>query len=76
MMTLKQKIEQDGILTTAHHDYKRGMGSYAFFKVNNHTTSDDLVQDTFIKTWNYLVRGGEDRFNEAIFVSHPEPIDH
>ncbi|MDP3955799.1 MAG: RNA polymerase sigma factor [bacterium] len=59
MMTLKQKIEQDGILTTAHHDYKRGMGSYAFFKVNNHTTSDDLVQDTFIKTWNYLVRGGK-----------------
>ena len=42
----------------AHHDYEPGMHSYASFKVHNTTTGDDLVQDTFIKTWSYIVRGG------------------
>lgn len=58
MMTPKQKNEREGILTAAHHDYERGMNSYAFFKTHNHTTGKDLVQDTFIKTWSYLVKGG------------------
>jgi DNA-directed RNA polymerase specialized sigma24 family protein len=35
------------------------MGSYSFYKVSNHATSDDLVQDTFIKTWSYLAKGGK-----------------
>lgn len=34
------------------------MNSYAFFKTHNHATSQDLVQDTFVKTWEYLVKGG------------------
>jgi len=35
------------------------MHAYASFKVNSRTTGQDLVQDTFIKTWGYLVRGGK-----------------
>lgn len=76
MMTPKQKIEREGVLTTAHHDYERGMDSYAFSKVHSHATGQDLVQDTFIKTWRYLVRGGGDCFDEVIFISHPEPTDY
>lgn len=59
MMTPKQKIEREGILTSAHNDYEKRMNSYAFFKVNNQKTSQDLVQDTFMKTWIYLVKGGK-----------------
>jgi len=59
MMTPKQKIKREGVLTVAHHDHERGMNSYAFFKTHNHATGQDLVQDTFIKTWAYLVRGGK-----------------
>jgi RNA polymerase sigma-70 factor (ECF subfamily) len=51
--------ESKAELTTAHHDYAKGMGSYSFFKTHNHATSDDLVQNTFVKTWGYLVRGGK-----------------
>jgi RNA polymerase sigma-70 factor (ECF subfamily) len=58
-MTPKQKIEREGVLTTAHRDHERGMNSYAFFKTHNHATGEDLVQDTFIKTWAYLVREGK-----------------
>jgi len=46
-------------LTAAHHDYERGMNSYAFFKTHNHATGQDLVQNTFTKTWAYLVKGGK-----------------
>jgi len=59
MTTLKQKIERKRVLTMAHYDHDRGMNSYAFFKVHNHATGQDLVQDTFIKTWAYLVKGGK-----------------
>lgn len=58
-MTPTEKIEREGILTVAHHDYDKRMNSYAFFKVHNHATGEDLVQDTFIKTWAYLVKGGK-----------------
>lgn len=58
-MTPKQETQRKATLTSAHHDYAKGMNSYSFFKVHNHATSDDLVQDTFIKTWNYLARGGK-----------------
>ncbi len=54
-MTMTQKT----ILTLAHHDYERGLNSYAFFKTGNHAIGEDLVQDTFVKTWVYLVRGGK-----------------
>lgn len=59
MMTPKQKTERQAVLTVAHHDYEKGLNSYAFFKVHNHVVGEDLVQDTFLKTWKYLVKGGK-----------------
>jgi len=60
MMTPKQKNEREIVLNAAHHDHERSMNSFALFKTHNHATGQDLVQDTFIKTWGYLVKGGED----------------
>lgn len=59
MMTPKQKTRREGLLTAAYHDHEKGMNSHAFFKVHNHATGQDLVQDTFMKTWRYLVKGGK-----------------
>ena len=53
----------------AHHDYEKGLNARAFFKVNNHDLGEDLVQDTFIKTWKYLVRGGKIEVMKA-FLYH------
>jgi len=58
-MTPKQEIQRRIILTVAHHDYEKMLNSYAFFKTRNHAVGEDLVQDTFIKTWSYLVKGGK-----------------
>ena len=58
-MTLKQETQRQVELTQAHQDFGKGLGLYAFFKVRNRAISEDLVQDTFIKTWNFLVKGGK-----------------
>lgn len=59
-MASAQEIERkDTILSKAHHDYARGLVSHANFKLNNASMSDDLVQDTFMKTWKYLAKEGK-----------------
>ncbi len=59
MMNSKQKKEQQVILSSAHNDYSKGLNLRAFFKVHNHVMGEDLVQETFMKTWSYLVKGGK-----------------
>ena len=50
---------QEDAFTRAHEDFQKGLRSYASFKVRSASLGEDLVQDTFIKTWTYLVKGGE-----------------
>ncbi|MDD2657737.1 MAG: RNA polymerase sigma factor [Candidatus Pacebacteria bacterium] len=60
MMTSKrQETRQRAALTTAHHDFEKGLNAHAFFKMQNHEVGEDLVQETFLKTWKYLVKGGK-----------------
>ncbi|MFA6393057.1 MAG: RNA polymerase sigma factor [Candidatus Paceibacterota bacterium] len=68
-MNLKQKIKRQLILTLAHNDFEKGLNLHAFFKVHDHQISEDLVQDTFMKTWIYLVRGGKISMMKA-FLYH------
>lgn len=37
----------------------KGLSARAIFKVTNIEKSEDLVQDTFLKTWKYIVKGGK-----------------
>ncbi len=59
MMTTVEENTNKTLLTDAHSEYEKGLSSYAYFKVHDRASSGDLVQDTFIKTWSYLVRGGK-----------------
>ncbi len=58
-MTSKQETQQQAVLTVAHHDHEKGLNLHAFFKINDRAISEDLVQETFMKTWKYLVKGGK-----------------
>jgi len=58
-MASKRETKQTVIITSAHHDFEKGLNAYAFSKVQNHAKGNDLVQDTFINTWRYLVRKGK-----------------
>ena len=59
MMTPEEEKQQKEVLATAYHSYSKGLNSYAFFKVNNQGVSQELVQDVFVKTWKYLLKGGK-----------------
>ena len=68
-MTLTEQTRLNGILTTAHFDFQKGLHSRAFFKVSNHELGEDLVQQTFLKTWTYLIKGGKIKLMKA-FLHH------
>ena len=69
MLTSKQEAVQRALLTIAHSDYGKGLNSHAFFKVSDRAISENLVQDTFLKTWGYLVKGGKIEVMKA-FLYH------
>jgi len=46
-------------LTQAHHDFMRVLRQYSFLRVHNKALSEDLVQETFLRAWKYLCKGGE-----------------
>ena len=46
------------IFIQAYGDHEQALLRRSFFKVNNKALADDLVQNTFLKTWEYLVKGG------------------
>ncbi len=56
-------------MTMAHRDFEKGLNSHAFYKIHDHALGQDLVQDTFLKTWSYLVKGGEIQLMRA-FLYH------
>lgn len=58
-MNQEQKTQIQSTMINAHFDYEKKLNTHAFFKTHDHMTSEDLVQDTFMKTWTYLLRGGK-----------------
>ena len=58
-MVQKKHQQLDEELTAAHTSYHKSLNSYAYFKVHDKDLGEDLVQETFTKTWAYLVRGGK-----------------
>ncbi|MFA6274092.1 MAG: sigma factor [Candidatus Paceibacterota bacterium] len=68
-MNKEQENKIDTELTTAHHDFDKGLNARAFLKTNSHIIGGDLVQDTFVKTWSYLRKGGKIEIMKA-FLYH------
>lgn len=61
--------EERDLLNAAHIEFQKGLNMHAYFKTNNHATGQDLVQETFMKTWVYLVKGGKVHIMKA-FLYH------
>ena len=54
-MTRKLESLQQEIFTNCYQNFNKGLNLHAFFKLNNHALGEDLVQETFMKTWKFLV---------------------
>ncbi len=57
--TAKEEVLRRDELTVAHNDFSKSLNAYAFFKISNRTLGQEMVQDTFVKTWSYLLRHGK-----------------
>ena len=62
----EQKCEQ---LTLGYSNNHKKLENYAFSRTHNSATSDDLVQETFLKTWRFILKGGDIKIMEA-FLYH------
>lgn len=51
-MAAKKKL-----LEEAHRRYAVPLTSFAFFRVHDKRLAEDLVQETFLKTWQYILKG-------------------
>lgn len=47
------------VFIKAYGEHERALLKRSFFKVSNTGLSEDLVQTTFLKTWEYLTKEGE-----------------
>lgn len=63
------KESNSQVLTRAHDDFSRGLSRYAHLKIYDIATGDDLVQTTFMKTWQYLQKTGKIELMRA-FLYH------
>jgi RNA polymerase sigma-70 factor (ECF subfamily) len=59
VVSQKKQVHLQQLLTIAEAAYRKKLNSYALYRCNNLETSEDLVQQTFMKTWLYLVKGGK-----------------
>lgn len=58
----KKETEKESEAETfqeAYDSYKNVLGAHAYYKINDKMVSEDLVQETYLKTWTYLVKGGK-----------------
>ena len=60
---------QRAALTAGYAEFSKKLNLYALSRTHNAATSDDLVQETFLKTWKFLVKGGDIKKMEA-FLYH------
>lgn len=58
-MTKQQDSERRILLTDAHRNHEQALNRHSYFKLHDHVLGNDLVQETFIKTWSYLAKGGK-----------------
>lgn len=69
MINRKSETPRQEVLTMAYRRYMKELRTTAFYKVHDRAICEDLVQDTFLKTWMYLVKGGKIKMMRA-FLHH------
>ncbi len=69
MINLKQQNRQRVILSTGYEEFSESLKSYATRKTHDSEVANDLMQNTFLKTWTYMLKGGKVHLMKA-FLFH------
>lgn len=64
-----KKQSNSQVLSEAHAKFASGLLRYVHLKIRDFTLGDDLVQTTFMKTWQYLQKTGKIELMRA-FLYH------
>lgn len=59
MVSIQEKRALQHIMGLAHSNFEKGLKKHAQFRLSDSAICDDLVQDTFMKAWMYLVKAGK-----------------
>jgi len=68
-MTSNQKYKLESMITLAYREYYESLVARALFRLNDRILGEDLVQTTFMKAWNYLIKKGRIE-NMKAFLYH------
>lgn len=69
MANRESDLVRQASLVDAYRNYKNNLTSYAVSRLGDYMLCEDLVQETFTRTWSYLIRGGKVEIMEA-FLHH------
>ena len=58
---------QDENFIKAAEEYSDGLFRYAFFKLSDRELAKDVAQETLVRSWNHLAKGGEVQNFKAFF---------
>jgi len=47
------------LFQNAYNDYQKLMTKHVNYKISNALNSEDLVQETYLKTWTFISKGGK-----------------
>lgn len=64
-MTDTRANETESEYLHAYEEYSDALFRHALFRLSNRDRALELVQDTFLKTWDYLIGGGDVREYKA-----------
>lgn len=54
-----EKSTDNGAFLKAYEEFGDALFRHSFFRVSNREVALDMVQDTFMKTWNHIAKGAE-----------------
>jgi RNA polymerase sigma-70 factor, ECF subfamily len=71
--------QNEKIFSGIYHNYAARVYRHIYFKVGNRQVAEDLMQETFLKTWKYVIGGGRKIENPKDFlymVANNLIVDH
>ena len=62
---MNQENEQQALFSKLFEEYQDAIFRFVFFRVGGRQTALDITQDTFVRLWGHLAKGGNIEHEQA-----------